>query len=430
MKKSNFNRFVCPRFSYPCAKLCSLLTLFFVSSHLFAQQISLTACGTPYTENFNTYLGTGLSIPNGWATASAATQVFNGAGNGVAASSTGAAATTGGNIAYGSSAADYAIGTLRSGTTGNITLTATFVNNTGKTITDLTIAYDFEQWRYANTSGYAVTQTGLGAAVVSGLDQAGVAAGTNGTPTVTPKSITLSGLMIEPCATFTLSWMTTDIAGSDNGIAVDNFSITPTTCSNNTITVSPAAVFPPLCVPPAGTTVSVPFTISALPSKFLASNTFTAQLSNAAGSFATPTTIGTFAGNAAGTITATIPAGLPDGTGYRIRVISSCTFVNVAPNIIDNGVNITIVNQPVITSAVQSCVAGAGTGRITIAATGSNLEYSINGSTYVASNIFSSLADGTYSVFVRSTLLTSCAATQSGIVINCSCTANFGTFPW
>lgn len=72
----------------------------------------------------------------------------------------------------------------------------------------------------------------------------------------------------------------------------------------------------------AGSSVSVPFTVSG--STFASGNVFTAQLSDAAGSFATPTNIGTLTGTTSGSISATIPAGAV-GTGYRIRVVSSLT---------------------------------------------------------------------------------------------------------
>jgi len=53
-------------------------------------------------------------------------------------------------------------------------------------------------------------------------------------------------------------------------------------------------------------------------------NTYTAQLSNSTGSFASPVTIGTLTSNLnSGTINCTIPANTPSGTGYLIRVISS-----------------------------------------------------------------------------------------------------------
>ncbi|MDX1939225.1 MAG: hypothetical protein SFU99_01660, partial [Saprospiraceae bacterium] len=177
-------------------------------------QVSLT---TPtYSQDFNTFAGTQISLPTGWTVVFSGTSTFNGTGTGTS--------NTGGVWAYGS-AAEFALGALRSGTPGNITLTASFVNNTGSTITDIAIAYDFEQWRFANTSGFTVSQTGLGASDVSGLSQNGTNPGTNGTVSVTPKNIMLNGVNIANGAAFSLSFLTTDISGADNGIAIDNFSL-------------------------------------------------------------------------------------------------------------------------------------------------------------------------------------------------------------
>lgn len=67
-------------------------------------------------------------------------------------------------------------------------------------------------------------------------------------------------------------------------------------------------------------------------------NVFTAQLSDANGSFANPITIGTRADDDGGTIDVSLPANLPSGTGYRVRVISSDP-ATVGP---DNGNDITI----------------------------------------------------------------------------------------
>ena len=57
-------------------------------------------------------------------------------------------------------------------------------------------------------------------------------------------------------------------------------------------------------------------------------NTYTAQLSDAAGNFAAPVNIGSAAlvGNGVGqaaAINAIIPSGIPNGTGYKVRIISS-----------------------------------------------------------------------------------------------------------
>lgn len=85
--------------------------------------------------------------------------------------------------------------------------------------------------------------------------------------------------------------------------------------------------------------VTVPYTITGT---YASGNVFTAQLSNSAGSFASPTNIGTVTATAAGNISATIPAGTAAGTGYRIRVISSFPPATGA----DNGSNLTITAAP------------------------------------------------------------------------------------
>lgn len=72
-------------------------------------------------------------------------------------------------------------------------------------------------------------------------------------------------------------------------------------------------------------------------------NVFTAELSDATGSFSGTTyTLGTLTSVNAGTIAATIPPAVPAGTGYRIRIRSSNPVIN-GP---DNGTNLTVVAPP------------------------------------------------------------------------------------
>jgi hypothetical protein len=90
-------------------------------------------------------------------------------------------------------------------------------------------------------------------------------------------------------------------------------------------------IYSPLC---AGSSVNVPYNAVGMN----AGNKFTAQLSDAAGSFSPPLNIGTLNSASSGTINATIPAGTLAGTGYRIRVKSN----DPAFTSIDNGSNISI----------------------------------------------------------------------------------------
>ncbi|MDD4214785.1 MAG: HYR domain-containing protein, partial [Bacteroidales bacterium] len=91
-----------------------------------------------------------------------------------------------------------------------------------------------------------------------------------------------------------------------------------------------------------GESLNVDYTVSGT---FNAGNIFTAELSDATGSFATPVAIGTLASTTDGTISCTIPLGTTEGTAYRIRVVSSDPVVTGT----DNGSDITINTIPVIT---------------------------------------------------------------------------------
>lgn len=97
----------------------------------------------------------------------------------------------------------------------------------------------------------------------------------------------------------------------------------------------------------AGAGLNVSFTTNGSAN---AGNIFTAQLSNASGSFASPVSIGTLTSTTAGTIACVIPSGTASGTGYRIRVVSS----NPAVTGSDNGANLTISGQIAAAGAPQS----------------------------------------------------------------------------
>lgn len=103
----------------------------------------------------------------------------------------------------------------------------------------------------------------------------------------------------------------------------------------------------PFC---ANTAISVPYTTKGI---IGSNNVFTAQLSNASGSFAAPVNIGTLVSNTSGTINAVIPTGTIAGTGYRIRVKSSLPEFSAR----DNGANITVIN-PSAKPATPGAISG------------------------------------------------------------------------
>jgi uncharacterized repeat protein (TIGR03803 family) len=95
-----------------------------------------------------------------------------------------------------------------------------------------------------------------------------------------------------------------------------------------------------------GAAISVPYTIAG---GYNPGNIFTAQLSDATGSFAAPVTIGTLTSTGPGSIPAILPPASLQGNAYRIRVVSS------SPVIIgtDNGSNILINALPAVTATAS-----------------------------------------------------------------------------
>ena len=89
----------------------------------------------------------------------------------------------------------------------------------------------------------------------------------------------------------------------------------------------------------SGQSFNVAYTVNNT-SFFSATNTFTVQLSNAGGSFAAPTNIGSVTATGGGTIPCVVPGSIATGTGYRIRIVAN----NVAYTTRDNAANITITN--------------------------------------------------------------------------------------
>ena len=326
-------------------------------------QINLSTIGSPYTQDFNTLAssGTGSTLPSGW--------FFNETGTGsntlyTAGTGSGAGGDT---YSFGStSSSERSLGTLLSGSVVP-TIGANFSNTSGATITSLNITYTGEQWRLGTTGRvdrldfqYSTSATSLTTGTwtdENSLDfTAPITTGTVGAfdgnlaanrATIT---FTISGLSIASGSTFWIRWNDLNASGADDGLAIDDFSITPqATAPSTSITTSPLSTssFTVNCSTPATSTVDFTST-----GTFTAGNIYTAQLSNASGSFAAPTSIGTLSSTSnSGTINITIPAGTASGTGYRIRVISSTPATTGS----DNGSNISITLNPctITTGAVS-----------------------------------------------------------------------------
>jgi len=96
-----------------------------------------------------------------------------------------------------------------------------------------------------------------------------------------------------------------------------------------------------------GDAVSIPYTVIG---SFNASNVFTAQLSDASGSFTSPVTVGSKPGTTTGVIDGIIPISAVAGSGYRIRVVASNPVVTAA----DNGANLIIIDGSAINLSVNT----------------------------------------------------------------------------
>ena len=121
-----------------------------------------------------------------------------------------------------------------------------------------------------------------------------------------------------------------------------NFTIQAGSAALSVLNTDPVTTTP-IC---AGLSVPVSFTGDG-PAN--AGNVYTAQLSNSSGSFAAPVNIGSLTStSASGTITCTIPIGTSQGTGYRIRVISSNPSITGS----NNGTNLTILNAVGTTGSI------------------------------------------------------------------------------
>ncbi len=205
--------------------------------------VSLTALGSASTQNFDTLASTGTSstVPVGWyydesSVTSPANTLYTagtGSGNGGDTYSFGATGSS-----------DRAFGQLRSGS-NVVTLGSQFTNDTGAAIGSLDVSYTGEQWRLG-TSGRADSMTfqisfdatslttGTWTTVTQLNFTAPISVGTvgalDGNLAANRVAVTHSLTLAQAIASgqsFWIRWQDTDASGSDDGLGIDNFSITP-----------------------------------------------------------------------------------------------------------------------------------------------------------------------------------------------------------
>jgi hypothetical protein len=219
----------------------TVIAMFALASAAAAQCVPLGALGVAATQDFNTLASSGTTnttVPAGWYFLEAGTnanttyRADNGAGG------------TGDTYSYGATgSAERAFGTLLSGTLTPM-IGACFTNNTGDAIGRLIVTYTGEQWRQGAASRqdrldfqYSLDATSLGTGTWTDDNLLDFLAPNSGTVTgaydgnVAANRVYLSdmiiGLNIAPGATFWIRWTDFNATSSDDGLAVDDFSLTP-----------------------------------------------------------------------------------------------------------------------------------------------------------------------------------------------------------
>lgn len=212
-----------------------------ISGIASAAPISITQFNAAVNENFDTLPSTGTTnpvtaLPNGWTFAETGT----GANTTFAADD--GTLNQGNTYSYGASgSSERALGAIQSGSLIS-TLGAEFKNDTGGTITSLTISYTGEEWRLGATGRtdrldfqFSTDASGLADGTWTDVDAldfttpntvgpAGKING-NGTGNFTALGTTINGLNIPAGATFWIRWSDFNATGADDGLAVDVFSL-------------------------------------------------------------------------------------------------------------------------------------------------------------------------------------------------------------
>lgn len=199
--------------------------------------VTIDQFNVSYQENFDTLATvTSSSMPPGWEfseTGSSANTTY-GVGTGSSA--------TGNTYSFGAaSSTERALGALR--TSGVAAEFGTVVtNNTGNTITQLTIQFTGEQWRLGalgrvDQLDFAYSLDGTSITTGSWLDvdaldfvaptTTGATGALDGNAVENSLLIThtITGLNLTSGASLWLRWNDFDASGSDDGLAIDNFSI-------------------------------------------------------------------------------------------------------------------------------------------------------------------------------------------------------------
>lgn len=233
--------------------------------------IVLTSGSPSYGQNFNTLVSNNTSSTD-YVQDPAIDGQYGLAGwyGGYSTSATPAIASSAGGSATGrlysfgsttsvNGAGDRTLGSVATGTPGDITYGVRFVNNTGTTITGFTMGYSGEQWRVADKTGastaneqivpgYAIFDANTGSVNATGVYVAAPAASRFDTPVdtivgagtidgnstaagggkVAGLSWTVTGISVADGRELWIRFFDADSTGTDHGLGVDDFTFAAT----------------------------------------------------------------------------------------------------------------------------------------------------------------------------------------------------------
>ncbi|RYY46970.1 MAG: T9SS type A sorting domain-containing protein [Chitinophagaceae bacterium] len=268
-----------PFIKHTCMKkIFTLLALLVVIQLAKAQTVSYTTAGSNYSQNFDALFATGTAVT---AATSGPLEVitsnfagsnlpgwyierYAGSGTNVALAVGDGSANTGQHYSFGAaSATDRALGSLASGTrVGRAGVI--IVNNTGTTLSSVTISFVTEMWRKGSGTvpqsynfsyklgGTSINDaTGFVADATLNLVSPNVntpndqARDGNLAVNRTAVSQTITGLSWAPAQTLVLRWDDINEAGNDDALAIDDFVFTAVASASPVLNASPSTITVP-----------------------------------------------------------------------------------------------------------------------------------------------------------------------------------------
>lgn len=221
----------------PMRSLASLrLAVLLPSFAASIEAMTLTVAHVFQTEDFNSLAtATGSALPAGWSL------LETGSGANTTYGATNGSSSTGNTYSFGATSdAERSLGSVRTSSVASV-FGVVLTNQTGATLTQVDLQYVGEQWRLGALGrtdrldfAYSLDATSLATGTWLDLDAldliapvtSGVTGALDGNSAENQLLVSqsISGLNLAPGATLWLRWSDFDATGSDDGLAIDNFS--------------------------------------------------------------------------------------------------------------------------------------------------------------------------------------------------------------